>query len=52
MADRCCRKPASQQKGRTVTKEIKAPDANHPISIDAGTTRVVARAGFRSMWRQ
>jgi uncharacterized protein (DUF427 family) len=28
-----------------VTKEIKVPDANHPISIDAGTTRVVARVG-------
>jgi uncharacterized protein (DUF427 family) len=28
-----------------VTKEIKIPDADHPISIDAGTARVVARAG-------
>jgi uncharacterized protein (DUF427 family) len=28
-----------------VTKEIKIPDAKHPISIDAGTIRVVARAG-------
>jgi uncharacterized protein (DUF427 family) len=28
-----------------VTKEIKVPDANHPISIDAGTVRVVARVG-------
>jgi uncharacterized protein (DUF427 family) len=28
-----------------VTKEIKVPDADHPISIDAGTVRVVARVG-------
>jgi uncharacterized protein (DUF427 family) len=28
-----------------VTKEIKVPDANHPISIDPGTVRVVARVG-------
>jgi uncharacterized protein (DUF427 family) len=28
-----------------VTKEIKVPDASHPISIDAGTVRVVARVG-------
>jgi uncharacterized protein (DUF427 family) len=28
-----------------VTKEIKIPDAGHPISIDASTIRVVARAG-------
>jgi uncharacterized protein (DUF427 family) len=28
-----------------VTKEIKVPDANHPISIDAGAVRVVARVG-------
>jgi uncharacterized protein (DUF427 family) len=28
-----------------VTKEIKVPDANHPISIEAGTVRVIARAG-------
>jgi uncharacterized protein (DUF427 family) len=28
-----------------VTKEIKVPDVNHPISIDADTARVVARAG-------
>ena len=28
-----------------MTKEIKVPDANHPISIDAGTVRVVARVG-------
>jgi uncharacterized protein (DUF427 family) len=28
-----------------VTEEIKVPDANHPISIDAGTVRVVARVG-------
>jgi uncharacterized protein (DUF427 family) len=28
-----------------VTKEIKVPDASHPISIDAGTGRVVARVG-------
>jgi uncharacterized protein (DUF427 family) len=28
-----------------VTKEIKVPDASHPISIDSGTVRVVARAG-------
>jgi len=28
-----------------VTKEIKVPDAKHPISIDAGTVRVVARVG-------
>jgi uncharacterized protein (DUF427 family) len=28
-----------------VTKEIKVPDANHPISIDAGPVRVVARVG-------
>ena len=34
-----------QQEGRAVTKEIKVPDANHPISIDAGTVRVVARGG-------
>ena len=27
------------------TKEIKVPDANHPISMDASTARVVARAG-------
>ena len=27
------------------TKEIKVPDANHPISIDAGTARVVASVG-------
>jgi uncharacterized protein (DUF427 family) len=28
-----------------VTKHIKVPDASHPISINAGTTRVVARVG-------
>jgi uncharacterized protein (DUF427 family) len=28
-----------------VTKEIKVPDANHPITIDAGPARVVARVG-------
>ena len=28
-----------------MTKEIKVPDANHPISIEAGPTRVVARVG-------
>jgi len=28
-----------------VTKEIKVPDASHPISIDAGPARVVARVG-------
>jgi uncharacterized protein (DUF427 family) len=28
-----------------VTKEIKAPDVDHPISIDADTVRVVAPAG-------
>jgi uncharacterized protein (DUF427 family) len=28
-----------------VTKEIKIPDADHPISIEAGTARVTARAG-------
>jgi uncharacterized protein (DUF427 family) len=28
-----------------VTKEIKVPDADHPISIDASAIRVVARAG-------
>jgi uncharacterized protein (DUF427 family) len=28
-----------------VIKEIKVPDANHPISIDAGRVRVVARVG-------
>ena len=28
-----------------MTKEIKVPDANHPISIDAGAVRVVARVG-------
>lgn len=28
-----------------MTKEIKVPDANHPISIDAAAIRVVARAG-------
>ena len=28
-----------------MTEEIKVPDANHPISIDAGTVRVVARVG-------
>jgi uncharacterized protein (DUF427 family) len=28
-----------------VIKEIKVPDANHPISIDPGTVRVVIRAG-------
>jgi uncharacterized protein (DUF427 family) len=28
-----------------VTKEIKVPDANHPISIDANPVRVVARVG-------
>jgi uncharacterized protein (DUF427 family) len=28
-----------------VTKQIKLPDANHPISIDADTTRVAARVG-------
>jgi uncharacterized protein (DUF427 family) len=39
------RKFARQQEGRPVTKEIKLPDANHPISIDAGTIRVVARVG-------
>jgi uncharacterized protein (DUF427 family) len=27
------------------TKEIKVPDANHPISIDAAAARVVARVG-------
>ena len=26
-----------------MTREIKVPDASHPISIDAGTIRVVAR---------
>ena len=26
-----------------MTREIKVPDASHPISIDAGTVRVVAR---------
>jgi uncharacterized protein (DUF427 family) len=28
-----------------VTKEIKVPDANHPITIDGDTVRVVARVG-------
>jgi uncharacterized protein (DUF427 family) len=28
-----------------VTKEIKVPDADHPITIDADTVRVVARVG-------
>jgi uncharacterized protein (DUF427 family) len=28
-----------------MAKEIKVPDANHPISIGADTVRVVARAG-------
>jgi uncharacterized protein (DUF427 family) len=28
-----------------VTKQVKVPDANHPISIDAGSARVVARVG-------
>jgi uncharacterized protein (DUF427 family) len=28
-----------------VTKEIKIPDATHPISIDAGPDRIVARVG-------
>jgi uncharacterized protein (DUF427 family) len=28
-----------------MTKEIKVPGANHPISIDADTGRVVARVG-------
>jgi uncharacterized protein (DUF427 family) len=28
-----------------VTKEIKVPDANHPITIEAGPARVVARVG-------
>jgi uncharacterized protein (DUF427 family) len=28
-----------------VTQEIKIPDADHPISIEAGTARVTARAG-------
>ena len=28
-----------------MTREIKVPDADHPISIDVGTVRVVARAG-------
>ena len=28
-----------------MTKEIKVPGADHPISIDAGTVRVVARVG-------
>jgi uncharacterized protein (DUF427 family) len=28
-----------------VTKEIKIPDADHPITIDADTVRVVARVG-------
>ena len=28
-----------------MTKEIKVPDANHPISVDVGTIRVVARVG-------
>jgi uncharacterized protein (DUF427 family) len=36
---------ADPQEGTTVTKEIKVPDANHPISIDSGTARVVARVG-------
>jgi uncharacterized protein (DUF427 family) len=36
---------ARQQEGRAVTKEIKIPDANHPISIDADPARVVARVG-------
>jgi uncharacterized protein (DUF427 family) len=33
------------QEGRAVTKQIKVPDAGHPISIDVGTVRVVARVG-------
>jgi uncharacterized protein (DUF427 family) len=28
-----------------VTKEIKVPNADHPITIDADTVRVVARVG-------
>jgi uncharacterized protein (DUF427 family) len=28
-----------------VTKEIKVPDANHPITIDADPARVIARVG-------
>ena len=28
-----------------MTKEIKVPDANHPISIDADPARVIARVG-------
>ena len=28
-----------------MTKQTKLPDANHPISIDADTTRVAARVG-------
>ena len=28
-----------------MTKEIKVPGADHPISIDAGSVRVVARVG-------
>jgi uncharacterized protein (DUF427 family) len=28
-----------------VTKEIKIPDANHPISVGPSTVRVVARVG-------
>jgi uncharacterized protein (DUF427 family) len=32
-------------KGRAVTKQIKVPDVDHPITIDADTVRVVARVG-------
>jgi uncharacterized protein (DUF427 family) len=28
-----------------MTKEIRVPDASHPISIDSGTVHVVARVG-------
>src|ERR1700738_3242989 len=37
--------PPSDQKGTAMIKEIKVPDADHPITIDADTTRVVASVG-------
>ena len=35
----------AHQEGRAVTNQIKVPSANHPITIDADTARVVGRVG-------
>jgi uncharacterized protein (DUF427 family)/CBS domain-containing protein len=36
---------ATHQKAKTMTKEIRVPDEDHPITIDADTRRIVARVG-------